>query len=218
MALSAARREDRRRRLVEAAQALIREGGDTGFSMTQLAARAGVSPATPYNLVGAKSELLRLIVRDEFESFAAKLVAVRHESPLMVLLDATALVVSHYEADRPFYRGLYRAAASVEATEVHVMMADEGRALWRGFVRDAVDSGELEAFVKVEPFTDVLLRNISATTQAWLADEWTAERFALEMAGAVRLVIASMAAPPIRDRLVREAVAAQTAITPSPAS
>ena len=65
MALSAERREARRRHLVEAAASLIRDNGGAGFSMLQLAERAGVSQATPYNLLGSKSELLRLIVAGE---------------------------------------------------------------------------------------------------------------------------------------------------------
>ena len=64
MALSAERREARRRHLVDAAASLVRVDGGTGFSMLQLAGRAGVSPATPYNLIGSKSELLRLLVAD----------------------------------------------------------------------------------------------------------------------------------------------------------
>ena len=75
MALSAERREARRRHLVEAAASLIRDNGGAGFSMLQLAERAGVSQATPYNLLGSKSELLRLIVAGEFEGFVARLAA-----------------------------------------------------------------------------------------------------------------------------------------------
>lgn len=54
MALSDELRAARCRNLVDAAHALIRETGGTGFSMVQLAEKAGVSPATPYNLLGSK--------------------------------------------------------------------------------------------------------------------------------------------------------------------
>ena len=110
------------------AQTLIREQGDAGFSMAQLAARAGVSPATPYNLLGTKSEVLRLVVWEEFDNFEGRLAAVRSKSPLARLLEATALVVTHYEADRPFYRGLYRAALSVEAGEMRPLMSAASQA------------------------------------------------------------------------------------------
>ena len=209
MALSLERRATRQRHIVEAAQALIRERGDAGFAMTELAARAGVSPATPYNLVGSKADLLRLVVGDEFESFSRRMNSVSHASPLGALLDATALVVTHYEADRQFYRGLYGAVFGIDATEMRGMMASEGQALWRTFVQAAVDAGEIEAFVAVLPLTHVLLRAIGATAQAWLAENWDEARFALEMAQTARLVLASVVAAPLRAGLVSELAAAQ---------
>src|SRR5271168_2287443 len=49
-------KRERRRRIIEAARALIRETGNAGLSMRALAARAGVSLATPYNLFGSKRD------------------------------------------------------------------------------------------------------------------------------------------------------------------
>jgi AcrR family transcriptional regulator len=204
MALSPERRSARQRHLVQVAQSLIREGGDAGFSMAQLAKRGGVSPATPYNLLGAKSDILRLIVRDEFERFAEKFAGVRSSSPLGALLDATALVVTHYEADRAFYRGLFRATFGMEASEVYPLMAAEGHALWGGLVAGAIRSGELESFVRVEPVTSVVLGIITIITQAWLVEGWSEDRYALEMAHAIRLCLASVATAPTREALVRQ--------------
>lgn len=168
MVLSVARREERRRDIVDAAHALMRERGDTGFSMTELAERAGVSPATPYNLVGGKAEVLRLVVRDEFDRFVEKLQSLDRRSPLQGLLDATALVVSHYEEDPGFYRALYRMTFSSDTPDVHMSMLTEGRALWQSLVQAAIRKGELVGQVRVRPFTDVILRSIGAVTLAWL--------------------------------------------------
>jgi AcrR family transcriptional regulator len=213
VALSAERRETRRRHLVTVAQALIREKGDAGFAMTELAVRAGVSPATPYNLVGSKADLLRLLVNDEFASFSQKLQTVQCDSPLRNLLDATALVVAHYEADRQFYQGLFRSAFSVDATEVRDLMTVEGQALWQGLVRAAIDRGEIISGAHAGPLTAVLLRTIGANAQAWLAEGWNRDRFALEMASSVRLVLAAVAAAPHQAAMIEELVAAQGALS-----
>lgn len=218
MALSAARRQDRCRHIITTAQALIRDRGDAGFSMTELAARAGVSPATPYNLVGSKADILRLVVKEEFASFIARLATVDHESPLSALLDATALVVTHYEADRQFYQALYLAAFNAEATDVHDLMQAEGRALWRKLVQAAVDCGDLSAMVRVEPFTDVILRTLSAVTMAWLSERWDHARFELEMSLSTRLVVASVARPDLQPRFASQLARLQDALhalTPS---
>ena len=49
---------ERRRLIISAARDLIRETGNAGLSMRGLAARAGVSLATPYNLFGSKRAIV----------------------------------------------------------------------------------------------------------------------------------------------------------------
>ena len=212
MALSSETLATRRSHLVEAAQALIRERGDAGFSMAQLAARAGVSPATPYNRLGSKSEILRLVVREDFERFIARLERLRGESPMARLLGAADMVVTHYEADRTFHRGLYRSAFGPDAAEVRDVMAREGRALWQGFIEAALEAGELLNFVRPAPLTGALIRAIGGVAQTWLAEGWPRRRFALEMAAAVRLTLASVAAPGLREVMVAEIAEAMAAI------
>lgn len=200
MAISAERREARRRHLVEAGTALIRENGSDGFSMLQLAERAGVSPATPYNLLGSKSELLRLIVADEFAAFVHRLKALPPQSPLPHLLAAAQAVVAHYTADPAFYRGLYRAAGGIEGGELRTLMQREGQQLWNRMVQAAFHSGELRPLIQPAALTDILLRSIGANTEAWLAEQWSAEDFAREMALTCRLLLAGIATEPLALR------------------
>jgi AcrR family transcriptional regulator len=212
LALSSETRDARRRHLADAAQTLIREQGDAGFSMTQLALRAGVSPATPYNLLGSKAEILRRVVREDFARFITRLEGLRRDRPLAYLLQAADLVVGHYEADRRLHQGLFRAAYGAEAAAVRDVMSAEGRALWRGFVEAAVEAGELARFVEPRPLTDVLLRAMGATAHTWLADGWSRARFELEMAMAVRLILASVSASPHREAMAAEIAQALAAI------
>jgi AcrR family transcriptional regulator len=197
MALSARTREARRRHLVDSATGLIRDGGGAGFSMLQLADRAGVSPATPYNLLGSKSELLRLIVADEFSSFVARLGGLPPLAPLARLLAAADAVVVHYCADQAFYRGLYLSAGGAEGGELRTLMQQQGQQLWRQMVEAAITSGCLKPLVPPDALTDALLRTIGAVTEAWLADGWGADRFAAEMALSARLLFAGLSAEPL---------------------
>ena len=212
MAISPERREARRRNLALAAQALIRERGDAGFSMAQLAERAGVSPATPYNLVGSKAGVLALVVGDEFERFAGKLAGLAAESPLRRLMDAVALVARHYDEDRGFYRGLFGAALQGQSADINRLMLTQGRALWRDLIQAAIDAGELDARAQAAPLTDTLLRTITMTTLAWLGDDWPRERFDLEMGHASGLIFAAVAAPALREALRAEVLARQAAL------
>ncbi len=215
MALSLERRAARRGHVIMAAEALIRERGDAGFSMAELSTRAGVSPATPYNLLGSKAEILRLVVRADFERFTDRLARVGPAGALPNLLHAADLVVSHYEADRPFYRGLFRAAFSTDVAEVRHMMSIEGLTLWRGWVDEALAAGDLADWVNPGPLTVVLIRTIGSTAQTWLSEGWQRERFELEMRHSVRLILAAVATPKHRAALAHELSSLQAAIARS---
>jgi AcrR family transcriptional regulator len=202
VALSPERRAARQDRLADVAQALIRQRGDAGFSMTELARRAGVSPATPYNLLGSKSEILRRVITGDFVRFTDRLAHISTTSALDFLLAAADLAVVHYEADRQLHRGLLRAIFSADAAEVRDVMSAEARSLWRRLVADAFESGELQGVVGPDELSNVFIRVIGATAQTWSSDGWSPERFRLEMGLAVRLTLAAVTAPPRRDVLL----------------
>lgn len=59
--------------LLEAARKLIKEHGAFGFSLTEAARLAGVSPAAPYRHFRDRDALLAEVARSGFERFAARL-------------------------------------------------------------------------------------------------------------------------------------------------
>ncbi len=180
--------------------------------MAELARRAGVSPATPYNLVGSKAGVLQLVVEEEYRGFIAKLPQGQPQGALQALLDATALVVTHYVADRKFYRTLYYVIYGSHLPIVTENMLSLGRAMWRGFVRAAIEAGELCDTVTVEPFADNLLRAISSVTLTWLAENWSHARFEREMSLSIRLLVASVAHPDLQPSLRAEIGACHAAL------
>ena len=204
LALSPERRAARQDRLAEVAQALIRERGDAGFSMTELALRAEVSPATPYNLLGSKAEILRRVITDDFARFTDRLSHVRAANSLDFLLATSDLAVTHYEADRQLHRGLLRAIFSADSAEARDVMSLEARSLWRALVAAAFGSGDLQGVVGPDDISNLFIRVIGATAQTWSMDGWSPERFRLEMGLAARLILVAVVAPGRRDALVKE--------------
>jgi AcrR family transcriptional regulator len=59
--------------LLEAARKLIEQYGPAGFSLTEAARLAGVSPAAPYRHFRDREALLAEVARSGFERFAARL-------------------------------------------------------------------------------------------------------------------------------------------------
>ena len=193
MALSPQLREARRRNVIDAAHRLIRETGSTGFSMLQLAQCAGVSPATPYNLLGSKAEVLRRVVEDEYDRFARRLADQPARPPLPHLLHALDLIAVHYLAEPQFYRGLYGAMIGIEDNPVRALMSAEGLRLWTAMVATAQDHGALAPLLSAEDLTALLLRGVAATVEAWLAEHWDDPRFIRELRRTSRLTLLGLA-------------------------
>jgi AcrR family transcriptional regulator len=214
MALSPALREARCRTIVDAAHILIRETGGTGFSMLELARKAEVSPATPYNLLGSKSEVLRRVVRDEYDSFSERLLRLTEAQPLDRLLQAIDLIVVHYSAEPLFYRGLYHSVHDAQASDLRAMMTAEGQLLWCDMVRKAAQAGALDLLSSTEDFTALMLRTVAATVETWLADEWDEERFAREIFVASRTLMLGLVPSPIKEALRADILAHCPLLTP----
>jgi AcrR family transcriptional regulator len=70
--LRAKNMEGRRRRILDAARAIIREQGIDALTTRGLAKAAGVSAPTLYNLIGGKDEIIRAMVARSVEDFKAR--------------------------------------------------------------------------------------------------------------------------------------------------
>jgi AcrR family transcriptional regulator len=83
---------ERRKRIIHAARDLIRETGNVGLSMRALAARAGVSLATPYNLFGSKRAIV-LAVLDDVREYHDRFAHLRSTDPLERLFGAVDIAI-----------------------------------------------------------------------------------------------------------------------------
>lgn len=86
-----ARKDANRERVVKAAFALFRKGGEAALTMRRLAAEAGVSDATPYNLFKNKTGVLVAM----FEAFLDQLPAPASQDKTFNALERFLLVTEH---------------------------------------------------------------------------------------------------------------------------
>ena len=204
MPISAEVLEGRRRRLVTVAEDLIRERPDISFTMGELAQRAEVSPATPYNLIGTKLDILEQVVAAEFVRFSERLSTIRIEPSLAGLLLAMDAMAEHYLEDPDFYRGLYGAAFGEARSSLGQEMAVRGSSFWQPFVIRAREAGDLISITEPELFTNTFLRLLAGVTFGWSAENWSEQRYRFEHAYAGRLILTSMATPEIANGLRHE--------------
>lgn len=150
---------ERRSRIIKAARDLIRETGDAGLSMRALAAKAGVSLATPYNLFGSKRAVLVAVLED-IKGFGTRFARFNALDPLERILRAARLAVSYYEDDPTFYRALWTSILAASASEERSAIFNQKRdRFWIKLLDDAVADGLLLP----ETDTAVLLRNLDYT-------------------------------------------------------
>lgn len=103
--------------LLEAARKLIEEHGPFGFSLTEAARLAGVSPAAPYRHFRDRDALLAEVARSGFERFAARLDAAWNNgipTPLSAF-EALGRAYLAFARDEPAsYAVMFETVASVE--------------------------------------------------------------------------------------------------------
>ncbi len=114
--------EARREKILQAAEALIRDRGEVEFSMRALAEAAGVSFATPFNHFGNKEGILQALLSARIDRELAHLQDRSDEqTPLETLFHLVDHSASAYLEDADLYRPILRSvwSAGLNVTADH---------------------------------------------------------------------------------------------------
>jgi AcrR family transcriptional regulator len=140
---------ERRQRIIHAARELIRETGNPGLSMRVLAARAGVSLATPYNLFGSKRAIVLAVLQDVRE-FHDRFAHLRATDPLERIFLAVYIQIEIYLADPAIYKTMW-AAVFDTSDDLRATLWNEKRdSFWRGLIAAAADAGAISRDISQE--------------------------------------------------------------------
>jgi AcrR family transcriptional regulator len=94
-------------RILDAARGLIRETNGVNFTMKDVAKRAGVAPATPYNLLGTKDGLLYALLSDVLDGLFIGVLKYQSSDPIEHPIEAAALSAEVVIADSVVLRELF---------------------------------------------------------------------------------------------------------------
>lgn len=103
--------------LVEAARQLIAQRGTEGFSLTEAARLAGVSPAAPYRHFRDREALLSEVARSGFEEFAVRLDAAWDEgrpAPIKAFENVGRAYLAFARDEPASYTAMFEAGLRVE--------------------------------------------------------------------------------------------------------
>jgi len=91
-------------RILDAARSLIIETNGIGFTMKDVAARANVAPATPYNLLGSKDGLLYALLSRSLDALFIGILRYRAADPLEHPVEAGAFAADMFIRDGLIHR------------------------------------------------------------------------------------------------------------------
>ena len=164
-----------RRALLDAALELLAEKGVNGFTLREVARRAGVSHAAPYHHFPDRGSLVRAIVAESFELLRAGLAdaAARAGEDPMDRLAAMGVAYVEFALDHPDrYRLMFRTELSRDGTSdaptdadaaggtaFGTLMSAVQDAADRGLLRDGTDPGgaAVAAWASVHGLASLLL-------------------------------------------------------------
>lgn len=153
-------KDARRSRIILAAGDLLREVAIDEMSVKMIADRAGLSPATVYNLFGTKAAVLLQVYEHELRVFERRVAEAGPANALDAIFGAVSLFADFYRSDPRFYRATMSSPNAGLVPEM-VLLAHQARvAFWSKMIRNAVAEGLLVADANCERL-GVLLYQIS---------------------------------------------------------
>jgi AcrR family transcriptional regulator len=208
---------ERRRRIIHAARDLIRETGNAGLSMRALAARAGVSLATPYNLFGSKRAIV-LAVLDDVREYQDRFSHLGSTDPLERLFAAVDMAIEFYVDDPQFYKTLW-ASVFDASDDVRSEIYNPARnAFWRNLVDAVAAAGVIAPRVDVGLLFKTLDRSFGAAMLEWVVGELEPERLAPTIRYSYALILKGAASADWRGPLEARLLESQACIAPDAGS
>jgi AcrR family transcriptional regulator len=159
---------ERRRRIIAAARDLIKETGDTGLSMRAIAARAGVSLTTPYNLFGSKRAIVIALLEDVRE-FHERFSQLHRVGAVDRIFQAVSITLAYLADDPDFYRTLWTEALRFDSKELRGELQSPQRyGFWWALLNEARSEDALLPDVDLDPLLRALDAVYVAAMLAWV--------------------------------------------------
>ncbi len=205
---------DRRRRILDAAEALLRQTGSIDFSMVMLAAQAEVSPATPYNLFGSKARLLFALVNRSLTELPVKNRTASYTDPLERLLETSRVITTHLATHADFFRPLFLSLWEVRDDVYRPEFVAYHLRRWERALADVERAGLLSSAVRAEQLARQLMISFAGTVELWAHHELDADGFSAEVAFGTILLLLGVTVPDARPRLLKHLKATKRRLQP----
>lgn len=201
--------EERRKRILDAAESLIRKTGATDFSMIAVATAAEVSPATPYNLFRSKAALLYALLNRSLEEIIREGLAFSSDDPIERVLEAAGDAANMFTRDPAFLRPLYQVLLGVRDPVHRPRFMERSLEFWKRALTAANHEGLLSKEIDHEGLARVLAIHFLGALDLWVHQELDEEGFRAQVVSGSALLLWAIADPEQQSLLLRRLQAAK---------
>lgn len=192
----------RRGRIVDATCALLRELGPEELSVKMIAARAGVSVSTVYNLFESKEDVLASVFDLDLAQFERRVAAARSEDALARIFDSIDIAADLYRADPGFYRAImWRLPGGAGDPQLNVALRAPRNRFWRGMVEQAIAGGQLKPGTDPAVLAALLIQIFGGALSSWISNEITTDQLQAEARFGFAVALSAFATPAAAGRL-----------------
>lgn len=187
MGLREKQSDERKQRILNVADALIRQTGGTEFSMRMLAEISEVSPATPYNLFGSKDGVLSASLARSLAKLVVEGLAARTKLPLDFVITANEIAVNRLTSEKDLLRPLYLYLLGVVDPLHRPTHIKSSLYYWR-IVAETAAGGTLGT-IDTDALTYMLFAHFLGLLELWIHQDIGDEAFKLRSAHGSLLIV-----------------------------
>lgn len=196
---------ERRRRIVEAADALVRDLGFEAVSMVDIARRAALAPATLYNLFQTKAAIFGEVFDRDLEAYERLVDAAPATDALERIFAALDIAAGLYAAHPAFYRAMMQ--AGMAGGMLRRAISEPRQGFWQGQVTAAVADRCLRPDADTVALGAVINQLMRGALTDWASGAISAERLRQESAYGIALMLLANVmpnqAPALKSRIAR---------------
>jgi AcrR family transcriptional regulator len=176
--------------------------------MRALAARAGVSLATPYNLFGSKKAII-LAVLEDVREYQERFAASKAADPIERLFMALDLALEYYMNDPRFYKTLWSAVFDASDEIRSDIFNPRRNAFWHDLIADAAAGGAVTREIDRQVLLQQLDFVLRSAMHGWVTGEVDHDRLSPTVVCGFSLILGGAATPAWREPLRARLLASQ---------
>ena len=197
--------QERRQRVLDAAEALIRETGSTDFAMAKLAERAALSGPTPYNLFGNKAAILYALLNRSLDPVMAGEARVDAKLDSVTrVLSAAGLGADVFIRDPGFYRPLYQFLLGVGDPVHRPAFLERSMHYWQYALGPLLGAGTVPLADQGVRLARMMVLNFMAALELWVHEELDHRQFRAQVIYGAAVLLLGFANGRQRNVLLRK--------------